>query len=173
MRADAACFHCGLPLPAGDGWTARIDGQARAVCCPGCKAVAEAIDTGGLSSYYDSRTAFAAQATTAVRSELQVYDQPEVQAGFVRSTGRDACETTLIMEGIRCAACVWLNETHLASLPGITGAEINPASRCRQYWPASNRSDTSRGRPRRQTRSRRASVKRVPRCGASLWPDSA
>jgi Cu2+-exporting ATPase len=138
MRADAACFHCGLPLPAGSGWTARVDGQARAVCCPGCKSVAEAIDTGGLSSYYDSRTTFAARATTAVHSELQVYDQPEVQAGFVRFIGPDARETTLIMEGIRCAACVWLNETHLASLPGVTSTEINYATRrAHVRWDAS------------------------------------
>ncbi|MEO8005949.1 MAG: heavy metal translocating P-type ATPase [Betaproteobacteria bacterium] len=138
MRAEAACFHCGLPLPAASSWTALVDGQPCAVCCPGCKAVAETIAAGGLSSYYHSRTTFAAQATPTVRGELQIYDRPEVQTGFVRSAGPDERETTLIIEGITCAACVWLNEKHLAGLPGVTGVEINYATRrARVRWDAS------------------------------------
>jgi Cu2+-exporting ATPase len=138
MHVDAACFHCGLPLPAGGGWTARVDGQPVAVCCPGCKAVAETIAAGGLSSYYRSRTTFAAQAMPSVRSVLQIYDRPEVQAGFVRAAGEHERETTLIIEGITCAACIWLNERHLAGLPGVAGVEINYATRrARVRWDAS------------------------------------
>ena len=124
-----ACFHCGLPVSAGREWIALIDGQERATCCPGCKAVAEAIAQGGLSSYYHSRTAFASRADPAVQAGLEIYDRPEVQAGLVRTLGGDERETTLIIEGIRCAACVWLNERHLAALDGVRCAEINYATR--------------------------------------------
>ena len=127
--AENACFHCGLPLPAGRPWIALVDGRQEPVCCPGCKAVAEAIAEGGLSSYYGSRTAYAARAGPAAHADLAIYDRPEVQAGFVRSAGANERETTLIIEGIACAACVWLNERHLAALPGVISAQINYATR--------------------------------------------
>ena len=47
----------------------------------------------------------------------------------MRSLGRHERETTLILEGITCAACVWLNERHLGGLPGVLSAEINYATR--------------------------------------------
>lgn len=65
MTAVLACFHCGLPVAAGRSWFAMIDGQRRMMCCPGCKAVAEAISQGGLSSYYHSRTAYATSCDAA------------------------------------------------------------------------------------------------------------
>ena len=66
---------------------------------------------------------------------LTIYDQPEVQAGFVRRLGEHERETTLIFEGITCAACVWLNEQHLSRLPGVLTAEINYATRrARVRW---------------------------------------
>ncbi|MBI3530793.1 MAG: cadmium-translocating P-type ATPase [Betaproteobacteria bacterium] len=130
MTAEASCFHCGLPVAAGGTCVALVDGQRRIMCCPGCKAVAEAIVQGGLSSYYGSRTAYALRAEQrAAQAALRIYDRPEVQSGFARSLGGHERETTLILEGITCAACVWLNERHLAGLPGVLSAEINYATR--------------------------------------------
>lgn len=129
MHGPPECFHCGIPLGAGSAWTALVDGQHRAMCCPGCKAVAEAIALEGLSSYYHSRTTYAGRATPEVQPDLKIYDDPEVQVGFVRSCGGDERETTLIIEGITCAACVWLNERHLAGLDGVLAAEINYATK--------------------------------------------
>ena len=100
------------------------------MCCPGCKAVAETIAQSGLSLYYRSRTAYAPRATpTGTQGDYQIYDRPEIQPGFVRSLDGDERETTLILEGITCAACVWLNERHLAGLPGVVSADINYATR--------------------------------------------
>ena len=132
MFATTACYHCGLPLAAGRTYFALVDGQRHAVCCPGCQAVAEAIAESGLSSYYRTRTAFARRAETngvEADASLAIYDQPEVELGFVRRTGISERETTLILEGITCAACVWLNERHLSRLPGVSAADINYATR--------------------------------------------
>ncbi|MEB0094552.1 cation transporter, partial [Pseudomonas sp. CCI4.2] len=52
------------------------------------------------------------------------YDRPDVQAPFVRHEGEQV-ETTLLMEGISCAACGWLIERHLRSLPAVTEARLN------------------------------------------------
>ena len=46
---DNACYHCGLPLPAGTHFLVVIDGTPRAMCCAGCQAVAQAIAANGLS----------------------------------------------------------------------------------------------------------------------------
>ncbi len=40
--------------------------------------------------------------------------------------GGPTINASLILEGITCAACVWLNETHLARQKGITAVEVNP-----------------------------------------------
>ena len=51
------CFHCGEPVPANSGYSLKIKGIVRPMCCPGCQAVAETIMECGLASYYDHRTA--------------------------------------------------------------------------------------------------------------------
>ena len=95
------------------------------MCCAGCQAVAETIAGSGLAAYYRSRTATAAQqAAQSSRDELALYDLPEVQRDFVRQAG-EAREATLLLEGITCAACIWLNEQHLARMPGVLSAQIN------------------------------------------------
>ncbi|WP_234707687.1 heavy metal translocating P-type ATPase metal-binding domain-containing protein, partial [Pseudomonas amygdali] len=33
------CYHCGLPVPVGDCFTAVVLGEPRELCCPGCQAV--------------------------------------------------------------------------------------------------------------------------------------
>ena len=44
-------------------------------------------------------------------------------------------EAVLILEGITCAACVWLNERHLKQLPGVKSVQVNYAShRARVAW---------------------------------------
>ncbi|WP_309674241.1 heavy metal translocating P-type ATPase, partial [Pseudomonas sp.] len=56
--------------------------------------------------------------------ELALYDRADVQAPFVRHEG-ELAETTLLMEGISCAACGWLIEKHLRGLPAVAEARLN------------------------------------------------
>jgi P-type Cu2+ transporter len=67
----------------------------------------------------------------AAAEDLRPYDDPRVQQAFVRRlSGRDdgACEATLLIEGVRCSACAWLNERALARVPGVLSASVNYAS---------------------------------------------
>jgi Cu2+-exporting ATPase len=57
-----------------------------------------------------------------------VYDVPEIQDQFVHSLGADMREASLILEGITCAACIWLNEQYIAGLPGVTDVRVNYAT---------------------------------------------
>ena len=54
-RELVGCFHCGLPLPDGLRWHARIDGIEQDMCCPGCAAAAQAIVDAGCDAYYATR----------------------------------------------------------------------------------------------------------------------
>lgn len=112
------------------------------MCCNGCVAVAQAIIGNGLDDYYrhrdampeSPREAMPVQLSNRLR-DLALYDHPEVQKSFVRSAGEHEREAALIMEGITCAACVWLNESHIARQPGVTAVDINYATRrARVRW---------------------------------------
>ncbi|KMN21461.1 heavy metal translocating P-type ATPase [Pseudomonas helleri] len=127
MTTPTPCYHCALPVPPGSRFTADVLGQSREFCCPGCQAVAQAIVAGGLDHYYQHRSEASANPQALpvqLAEELALYDRPDVQKPFVRHEGEQA-ETTLLIEGISCAACGWLIEKHLLHLPAISEARLN------------------------------------------------
>jgi Cu2+-exporting ATPase len=127
MTIDAAdCFHCSLPVPAGSPWTVRIDETDQPMCCPGCEAVAQAIVDNGLTDYYRSRQSLPDGVAEIVPEALSLYDAPELAGQFTGSHGN--AEATLSVEGIRCAACVWLIEKRLSQVPGLQSADLNVAT---------------------------------------------
>ena len=137
--ASEGCFHCGLPVPAGPNPPAlEVLGEARGFCCPGCQAVCQAIIAAGLGDYYRYRSEPAApagrQAVPEFVRQLELYDRPEIQKDFVR-VQRDACEASLLLEDIRCPACLWLNEKHLRGLDGVLDVTIDDTTqRARVRW---------------------------------------
>ncbi len=127
-----ACYHCGLPVPAGVDLPVIIGGLPRPMCCAGCQAVAQAIVANGLDDYYRHRDAMPESPREALPQALKdagLFDHPEVQKSFVQPVNEHERETSLILEGITCAACIWLNEQHLARQPGVTAVSINYATR--------------------------------------------
>ena len=117
------CFHCGLAVPSGSQWSVQIDDVDRTMCCPGCAAVAQTIVDSGLTDYYRTRQSMPQGVVDAVPSDLKLYDLPELARQFNRADGSAA--VILSVEGIRCAACVWLIERRLAQVPGLTAANLN------------------------------------------------
>ncbi|MEW5837948.1 MAG: heavy metal translocating P-type ATPase [Pseudomonadota bacterium] len=138
--ADQACFHCGLPVPPGAQYSAHVLGAERAMCCPGCKAVAEAIVEGGMEDFYRYRTEASPQGHELVPRELEslrLYDRDALQKSFVTRDG-DKREAALILEGMTCPACVWLNEKHVRALAGVLSFSINYSTqRARVQWDSS------------------------------------
>lgn len=131
------CFHCGLPVPPGSAYRVKIDGADRAMCCPGCQAVAEAIVANGLTDFYRYRTeqTRTTELVPQALRELELYDRPELQRSFVHETEGTLREASLILEGIVCAACVWLNERHVGALPGVKEFRVNYSThRARLVW---------------------------------------
>lgn len=150
MNEVAACFHCGQPVASSANWHVNIDGAARAMCCPGCAAVAQTIVDIGQASYYRERSGYAATPGSAADGAAQDAHGAGVDAdgssalagtsGLVPAAlalpeddpniidDGDARETTLLVEGIRCAACVWLIEHRLRQVDGVQQASLNVAT---------------------------------------------
>jgi Cu2+-exporting ATPase len=124
------CFHCGLVLGART-YNAVVNGASRETCCRGCQAVAELIAGQGLDAYYRNRAAFAPtpEASAAIAREYLHFDMPEVQLGYVAHVNEDEREAALLLEGVTCAACLWLIEQRLLRLAGVTAAAINHSTR--------------------------------------------
>ncbi len=126
----SACFHCGLPVPRGMDRKVTVLGHKREMCCAGCEAVASTIVDAGLESYYETRDApLPGDPRLADLPLAAVYDDPLAQRLFVAAVGEHGREALLALDGIRCAACVWLNERYLRRLPGVTGVSVNYATR--------------------------------------------
>lgn len=125
-------------MPDGAHYPVEVDGGRQPTCCPGCQAVATAVLGGGLGDYYRHRTGSPARVSLlgdAWLREARVYDDPRVQSSFVRRLDDGTREAALILEGIVCAACVWLNEHYLSGLQGVLEVEVNYSThRARVRW---------------------------------------
>ncbi|MDP5146524.1 heavy metal translocating P-type ATPase metal-binding domain-containing protein [Shewanella sp. ULN5] len=121
------CFHCNEPVLTGDKFFTTIDGQAQAMCCPGCQAVSQAIIDSGLANYYRFRSEPGNRQNALVPDELNqfsAYDLPEVQQDLVHRQG-ELDSISLTIDGITCAACAWLIEHKVKTLNGVTQIGVN------------------------------------------------
>ncbi len=133
------CFHCGLPVPDKLDITVEYKGKHEPMCCYGCQAVSQAIINSGMDDFYKFRTSNPDKPEEIVPEflqQLKAYDSSSIQKKFVETTDEEnILEVSLILEGITCAACVWLNEKHLNALPGVISANINYSNhRARVRW---------------------------------------
>jgi len=128
------CFHCGLPILPGGRWREPVLGEPRDFCCAGCQTVAQAISAGGLEDYYRLRTASAPTASARDEFQDRLLDREELQESFVRRVGRHR-EASLVLEGVRCPACLWLIERRLSAQPGVVEATAGYAGQsARVVW---------------------------------------
>ena len=85
--------------------------------------MARTIAAAGFEKYYEQRTA------AGVRPEalppVELYDDPAAQKEFVAAPREGLREATLILDRIRCAACLWLNEQSLRRVAGVLRADVN------------------------------------------------
>lgn len=126
---EQPCFHCSLPVPTSEEVVAEIEDEPRKFCCTGCKSVCEAIYAAGLEGFYQRTFDGTPLAPPPeLPKELALYDLDEVQEEFVDSLG-EVRDIHLMVEGIHCAACVWLIENSLQAMPGIEEARVNLSGR--------------------------------------------
>ncbi len=98
-----------------------------------------AIVDGGLENFYQFRTASNERPDLAGQDSQRwdIYDLAEVQAEFVIPFTGELKQANLLLEGISCAACSWLIETHLKKNPAIQSVTVNLSThRCAIVWDA-------------------------------------
>lgn len=118
------CFHCGARIPAGLLIEKQVEGETLRFCCKGCLGAYLLITGAGLSSFYRRRDTEEAGVGS---SAYQAGFDDAALAPFVRHRGHlDSID--LIIDGIRCAACVWLNETFIGRLDGVEQVRVNYAT---------------------------------------------
>ena len=127
------CYHCHLPLP-DPPILGEINGESQAFCCYGCKMVCQTIHSAQLGSFYQRVGDQALAPPQAPHQDQHLYDEDVVQAEFCDVSGPQR-QMTLLVEGIHCAACVWLIERHLQQYPGVISARVNLSQqRLRLHW---------------------------------------
>jgi len=130
---DTACFHCGLPVVEPGRWRLPLLGAEREFCCGGCQAVAGTIAAAGFGRYYETRSAPGEKPREL--PGLEALDDPAAQSQFSAATGPGERSATLILDRIRCPACLWLNERALRRIPGVLRADVNYATqRAQVAW---------------------------------------
>ena len=134
--AAADCFHCGLPIPQGNTVCAQIDRVERAMCCPGCRAVAHAIVDGRVSP------------TTTSIARLQPLRAPKrhrstswISSTCLRCSGhsstkppRNIKQAALMLDDITAPRALADRETR-GGAGGVRAVEVNHVTRrARVTW---------------------------------------
>lgn len=97
-------------------------------------AIAQTIHGQGLESFYSRRIGIEPPVDgvidTKVPEDLLVYDDEALLSRYAPKLNQESTlrQTTLRLEKIRCAACVWLNEQHWRRVPGVVDVQINYAT---------------------------------------------
>ena len=141
----ASCWHCGEPMPQEGGCVALVAGLQRPMCCGGCRAAALWIEQLGLGDYYrlrevsQSRSARRSPPGSSLRAPRgdgesaalvsAGWSDPNLQRHVVRAAGENLSEVMLLVDGLHCAACVWLIERALGTLPGVDTVQVNATAR--------------------------------------------
>ncbi|MDE7168585.1 MAG: heavy metal translocating P-type ATPase, partial [Mucispirillum sp.] len=91
-------------------------------CCEGCRSVYHLINEEGFSSFYDKRTGWESGPVE------QVVADDEYFAPYLQTMDNGDCVLSVVISGIRCAACVWLLESSSLKDPRIKSFRINYAN---------------------------------------------
>lgn len=109
------CSHCRLDFDERQ----MLEKDGHFFCCTGCEAVFELVQSKGLGDFYE-RLGKNSLEPVNFKQKLGVFDS------FVRPTNEGFSEIHLVIDGIFCAACVWLNEKILIEEQGVIEASVNP-----------------------------------------------
>jgi len=115
-----ACNHCRLEFEK----DLLIEDKGLYFCCKGCEGVYYLLQSEGLESFYERVGDVKLDRANRTTADLSKFDLEGFSKKYV--TRKDAFnEVSLIIEGIHCSACVWLNEKVLHKTEGVIDASIN------------------------------------------------
>ena len=121
MSNKIACSHCHLEFSK----DVMIQDGENYFCCNGCQGVYHLLSDSGLDSFYEKSAGVTLTPPTKQYEDSSNFNSPAFYDRFVSQNSDGFCEVSLIIEGIHCSACVWLNEKALHKMEGVVEANIN------------------------------------------------
>ncbi len=115
-----ACDHCHLEFDI----DILIKEKNLYFCCKGCQGVYHLLHDEGLDGFYEKVGSTKLDPARGVIDDLERYDNEGFAKKYIKNTD-GLCEVSLIIDGIHCSACIWLNEKVLHRTDGIIDADIN------------------------------------------------
>ena len=105
-------------------------------CCKGCQGVYHILKSDGLDSFYVKLGNKTIKPPIKLdNNDITKFDSQNFLDNYVTKTKDGFSQIDLIIEGIHCAACVWLNEKILHDTKGIIEANINfTTNKARIIW---------------------------------------
>jgi len=119
--ANVRCNHCHLEFDE----SVMIKEKGLKFCCKGCQGVYHLIKDDGLDSFYDRLGNKAIAPPIQIANDVDKFDTISFKEAFIHTTKNGFKSIDLIIEGIHCAACIWLNEKVLHNTKGVISAHIN------------------------------------------------
>ena len=121
MSDKIACSHCHLEFSE----DVMIQEDEHFFCCNGCQGVFHLLSDEGLDSFYDKVGSTKLSPPTQQYEDSSNFNAAAFYDKFVKENSDGFSEASLIIEGIHCSACVWLNEKALHKMDGVIEASIN------------------------------------------------
>ena len=115
------CDHCHLEFTD----EVMIHDAEHRFCCKGCQGIFHLLKDEGLESFYSKMGDTTLSPPTEQFEASSNFDTPAFAERFVTTTSEGFSQVSLVIEGIHCAACVWLNEKALHKMAGVIEAHIN------------------------------------------------
>lgn len=117
------CKHCAGHFEG----EAVIDANGDEFCCNGCKNVYAYLKSQGFSEFY-SKLKKGEQ--NLAKPSSKHFDKQSASSMFSKLLRRDEnspfiCELEVLISGIHCPACIWLNEKALSNLEGVLELNIS------------------------------------------------
>jgi Cu2+-exporting ATPase len=102
-------------------------GEELQFCCRGCRTVYAVIQGCGLDRFYRLREAAPGEAQPARTTQrgYAEFDDDTFRTLYYRPLADGATATEFYLEGVHCAACVWLVEKLPQVLPGVIEARLD------------------------------------------------
>ncbi len=121
LSKNIACTHCHLEFDE----NILIKENEYYFCCKGCQGIFHLLNESGFNSFYD-KTANITLSPPILQYESSAnFDSESFYDKYVKKNKDGFSEVSLIIEGIHCSACVWLNEKALHKMDGVIEANIN------------------------------------------------
>lgn len=127
MSSKVACSHCNIKFDESVMIKEVEHSQSitRYFCCSGCQGVFHLLQDQGLGSFYDKSKDIELSIQNQNLENSSSFDSQSFYDKFVKINSDGFYEVSLVIEGIHCSACVWLNEKVLHKTDGVIEANIN------------------------------------------------